>query len=82
MKPYVTIDRVQLSESEVRKIYEEKKYIVTNRGVSQVCYSSAQQKYYGYQVIKIHDIARRGRYYVMDAKAINRIIGNNVLVEN
>ena len=40
----VKIGSVELYEDEARKLYEEKKYIVTYGGVYQLFYSNAQKK--------------------------------------
>lgn len=77
----VKIGNVELYESEVQKLYEEKKYIATYSGVYQILYSNAQKKFYGLKIIEEKGIARRGRFYVMTPKEINKVLGKKVLIE-
>lgn len=77
----VKIGNVELYESEVQKLYEEKKYIVSYSGVYQIFYSNAQKQFYGQKVIEQKGIAARGRFYTMKADAINNVIGEKILIE-
>ena len=77
----VKIGNVELYEDEARKLYEEKKYIVTYGGVYQLFYSNAQKKVYGQRVINQRGIARKGRFYTMTAEAINNVLGEKILIE-
>lgn len=77
----IKIGGVELYESEVQKLYEQNKYIVTYGGVYQIFYSTAQKRFYGQKVINRNGIAAKGRFYTMDAKTINHILGEKVLNE-
>lgn len=77
----IKIDGVELYQNEVQKLYEQNKYIVTYGGVYQVFYSTAQKRFYGQKVINQKGIAAKGRFYTMDAKIINHILGEKVLNE-
>lgn len=74
----IKIGSVELTEDEVRKLYEEKKYICTSNAVYQIFYS-VNAGYYGQKIITVKGIARRGRFYTMDASEVNRAIGKNIL---
>lgn len=78
----IKIGGVELYESEVRQLYEEHKYIVTYGGVWQIFYSAAQKMFYGQKVIAEKGITRKGRFYTMDAKTINHLVGSKVLNED
>lgn len=77
----IKIGNVELYESEVQKLYEEKKYIVTYSGVYQIFYSNAQKQFYGQKIINQKGIAARGRFYTMTAEAINHVLGEKILIE-
>lgn len=77
----IKIGGVELYESEVQKLYEQNKYIVTYGGVYQIFYSTAQKRFYGQKVINQNGIAAKGRFYTMDAKTINHILGEKFLNE-
>lgn len=77
----IKIGGVELYRNEVQKLYEQNKYIVTYGGVHQVFYSTAQKRFYGQKVINQKGIAAKGRFYTMDAKTINHILGEKVLNE-
>lgn len=77
----IKIGNVELYETEVQKLYEEKKYIVTYSGVYQIFYSNSQKQFYGQKVINQKGIARRGRFYTMKADAINHVLGEKILIE-
>lgn len=77
----IKIGNVELYESEVQKLYEEKKYIVTYSGVYQIFYSNAQKRFYGHKVLNQKGIAARGRFYTMNAESINHVLGEKILIE-
>lgn len=79
MKIECIIGGVELSLKEVEEIYKNGLYIVTYGGVWQVNYSVAQRKYYGHMVVIEKGIASPGRYYTMTGKAINKILGKEIL---
>lgn len=70
----------ELTEQDAQRIYANKKYIVNYSGVFQPHYSAAQKQIYFSKVINKKGIARRGRFYEMDAKTINNIIGSDILI--
>lgn len=71
----------ELLEEDAKRIYENGKYIVNYSGVFQPHYSAAQNQFYFSKVINIKGMARRGRFYELDAKTINQIIGKQILIE-
>lgn len=81
MKRTVKVGSTELTEQEVEKIYEEKKYVVNYSGVYAIHYSMAQKQYYSTKVIDCKGMAKRGRFYIMTAETVNHIIGKKVLNE-
>lgn len=79
MKIECIIGGVELSLKEVEEIYKNGLYIVTFGGVWQVNYSIPQKQYYGHMIVKEKGIASRGRFYTMSGKAINKILGKDIL---
>lgn len=69
----------ELTEQDAMRIYESQKYIVNYSGVFQPHYSAAQGRVHFSKVINIKGLTRRGRFYEMDAKSINQIIGKDIL---
>lgn len=78
MKGIIKIGSVELLPEEAEKYYREKPYFVTYTKIWQVCYSQAQQKYYGtciYQLTKKGEhFTRRGRFYAFTAADVNRLL--------
>lgn len=72
----------ELTRGEAARIYENNLFIVNGRGVWQVLYSTAQRTYYGQNIIRQSGLTKRGRFHVMDAAAVNRLIGAAVVWEN
>ena len=79
MKIECIIGGVELSLKEVEEIYKNGLYIVTFGGIWQVNYSIPQKQYYGHMIVKEKDIVSRGRFYTMSGKAINKILGKDIL---
>lgn len=78
----VKIGKVELTREQACAIADAGHFIVTPRTIYQVCWSNAQGTAYGLKVYKSDsNMARPGRFYVMDAKAANSIIGFNLLVQ-
>lgn len=77
----IKVGSVEFTESDLEKIYEEKKYVVTYSGVYAIHYSTSQKQYYSTKVIYCKGMAKRGRFYIMTAETINNIIGKKVLNE-
>jgi len=69
------IGNVELTESQVRDIYESDRYIVTYSRVYQVFYSQAQCRFYGVELYRQPGMARRGRFHIMTAAAVNHLLG-------
>lgn len=79
MGKIVRIGRVELTENDAQKLYEDKKYIVTYSAIFQLFYS-ANAGVYGQKIYQIATkgtggFTRRGRFYAMDAKSINELVG-------
>ena len=81
MERTVKVGSTELTEQEVEKIYEEKKYVVSYSGVYAIYYSTTQKQYYSRKVIDCKGMAKRGRFYIMTAETVNHIIGKKVLNE-
>lgn len=79
-KVYCKAGRVELTEAEAKKIYEDRKYICTSYGIFQPCYSQAQNQVYFMKILDYKGYARRGRYYVQTAEQINKVIGREILI--
>lgn len=69
----------ELTEQDALRIYEDQKYIVNYSGVFQPHYSAAQKQVYFTKVINKKGIARRGRFYEMDAETVNNLLGREFL---
>ena len=78
----VKIGNVELTREEAEKFYNEKKYICSYVGIFQICYSPAQNMYYGMKVINQKGYARRGRFYAHTAEQINHVFGKKILIED
>ena len=77
----VKIGRVELTEEEAQKIYEEGKYIVAASKIYQIHYSR-NAGYYGSVVYKEpygKSFTRRGRFYVMSGEEVNRMLERELL---
>lgn len=72
----------EFTRDEAMRIYQNNLFIVNGRGVWQVLYSTAQRTYYGQNIIRQSGLTKRGRFHVMDGKAVNRLIGAAVVWEN
>lgn len=85
MENIVKIGRVELLESEALKMYQEQKYIVTYSAIFQLFYSVNAgiygQKIYQKPTKESVGFTRRGRFYAMDAKAVNHLLGFNLVNE-
>ena len=77
----VKIGRVELTEEEAQKIYEEGKYIVAASKIYQVHYSK-NAGWCGSVVYKEpygKAFTRRGRFYVMGGEEVNRMLERELL---
>jgi len=71
----IKIGSVELTKEEAEKLYESGKYIVTFSRIYQLHYSNAQKRVYGTEIYRQQGMARRGRFYAMDAKTVNHLLG-------
>ena len=72
----------EFTRDEAMRIYQNNLFIVNGRGVWQVLYSTAQRTYYGQNIIRRSGLTKRGRFHVMDAAEVNRLVGAAVVWEN
>lgn len=79
----IKIGTVEFFPEEALKLYSEKKYIVTYSKIFQLFYSQAQGRVYGKEVYCKPNagFARRGRFYAVDAKSVNSLLGFKLLNE-
>lgn len=81
----IKIGTVEFFPEEALKLYSEKKYIVTYSKIFQLFYSQAQGRVYGKEVYCKPKagvgFARRGRFYAVDAKSVNNLLGFKLLNE-
>ena len=80
-KIYCKVGSVELTEKDAFRIYEEKKYIVTSTAIYQPHFSQAQNAVYFSKVFTVKGMVRRGRFYTLTAAQINRILGEELLIE-
>ena len=78
----IKIGRVEMYESDVKRLYTERKYVVTSYAIYQIMYSQAQATFYGQKVSDIKGMARRGRFYTLTASEINHVLGYEYLAED
>jgi hypothetical protein len=70
---------VELTEEEAFYIYQSGKYVVSYSGIYQPHYSNAQKTVYFSKVCSQKGLARHGRFYVLDAAFINKLLGYELL---
>lgn len=73
---------IELTIEEAKNCYENGLYVCGYSGIFQAFYSEAQSKYYFHKIIDCKGYARRGRFYIHDAKTVNSVLGRKVLIEN
>ena len=71
---------IECTEEEVQKWYDAGKYIVKYNGVHQIFYSQAQQTYYTHHIIYKNGMTKRGRFFVMSAEQVNKLLGGNYVL--
>jgi hypothetical protein len=65
---------------DIKKAYHGKKYIVAFKSVYQPHFSASQGQYYAREVYhSSQPLTRPGRFYHMDAAAVNHLIGHELL---
>ena len=77
----VKIGSVEVTEQEAFSLYEQGKYIVTYSMIYQLHYSAAQKRVYGTVIYRSPGMARRGRFYAIDGKSVNRLVGSMLVNE-
>lgn len=77
----VKIGSVELTPDEAEKYYSEGKYIVTYGRIYQLFYSAAQKRVYGQVIYRHPGMTRKGRFFAMDAKTVNHLVGFNLVRE-
>ena len=79
------IGRVELSNEEAFKLYQDEKYIVQYKDVYQLHYSNAQKQVYGQLIYKKGKeelpFTKRGRFITTDGKGLNKLIGRKIVNE-
>ena len=82
---YLKAGRVELSREEVEELQETNRiYIVAFRDIYQINHSNAQGCAYATRIhTKIGDLplTARGRFFAMDAKGVNNLLGFKLLNE-
>lgn len=72
----------ELTEEEAKNCYEQKMYVCNYSGIYQPFYSAVNNQYYFHKVIEYKGYARRGRFYIQNAKQINHVFGKKILIED
>ena len=80
MKIMKLAGKVECTEQEVQKWYEEGRYLVTYNGVHQIVYSRAQQTFYTLHIIYKRGLVCRGRFFAMSAEHVNKLLGGNYVL--
>lgn len=75
---------VKVPEAAVSTLYLSGSFVITNQGVFEIHYSSAQKQFYSHRVIAYPPSAikiGRGEYKTASAAEINKLYGQNILRE-
>lgn len=83
---YCKAGNVELSKTEAFRIYFGKLYVCTHSAVYQPHFHQAQpeQQISFTKIIQLahgNNIAKRGRFYVLNARQINELLGKKMLIE-
>lgn len=78
MKKIIKLAGIEFFESEITEIYNKNQYICSNKGIFQVLFSTAQNKFTS-QKIASAKLASGNRFYLLSGKAINEITGQNLI---
>lgn len=81
----VKIGNVELTDNEALKLYKEHRYIVTYKSVYQLFYSQNVGGVYGNKIYYHYNtlpLTKRGRFYAMTAREVNKLIGHEILIED
>lgn len=76
---FVKVATVELTRGEAERIHAAGLFVVNGRGVWQIDYSTAQNTFYGRQIVHAAGLTKRGRFHVMDAAAVNRLLGGEIV---
>ena len=80
----IKIGSVELTRTEAEKFCQEGKYIVVCRHIYALHYSTAQQCVYGSQIYYERGtlpLTKRGRFIVISAADVNRLVGMTIVNE-
>ena len=77
----VTVSYCEKTPEEAERYYQEGKYIVTYGCIYQLFYSTAQRTVYGKGIYKQAGMTKRGRFFAMDAKTVNHLVGFKLVNE-
>lgn len=78
-----TITDNEQTSRDIERAYNSKKYIVAYKSVYQPYYSAAQGHYYAREIYRNPDgpFTRAGRFFHLNAAAVNHLIGFNHFAE-
>ena len=71
----------ELTKEDAMQIYNDKKYVCNYGGIYQPFKSADGSQIYFRKIINHKGYARRGRFFIQDAKAINHVFGENIINE-
>lgn len=75
----IKVATVELTRGEAERIHAAGLFVVNGRGVWQIDYSMAQNTFYGRQIVHAAGLTKRGRFHVMDAAAVNKLLGAEIV---
>ena len=79
----IKIGSVELTRTEAEKFCQERKYIAVYRRIYALHYSTAQQCVYGREIYYERGalpITKRGRFIVISAADVNKLVGGMAIV--
>lgn len=76
---FVKVATVELTRGEAERIHAAGLFVVNGRGVWQIDYSTAQNTFCGRLIVHAAGLTKRGRFYVMDAAAVNKLLGAEIV---
>lgn len=79
-KEVIKVGPVELTEQEAQRIYDSELYVCTSSAVYRVEYHE-NTGFNGRKMIVFKGIARRGRFYLLTASAVNKLVGQKCIVE-
>lgn len=75
----IKVAMVELTRGEAERIHAAGLFVVNGRGVWQIDYSTAQNTFCGRLIVHAAGLTRRGRFHVMDAAAVNKLLGAEIV---